>query len=112
MKTEENLIGAKYIPQDNSYSRNLSNERGEAKKNLAGTVSSKAEIVTIISKPFQIEMTTVTNRRDAYLFVLVLDSCNDTYLYMWHPHGLITKEKSADDILGRMQYANPFLYDY
>lgn len=100
MKT---YIGKKYIPQDNSYSKNLSNGNGINFVCLAGIPNKyqRPEITTIKSDPFDVLITEHSNH-DTYKFILVETVSKETYFVMFHERGVISDTNSSEDIFKRV----------
>ena len=63
---KESLIGKYYIPNDNSYSVNLTTSTqypyNNEQKYLAGTYNTDAKICLIVSEPFMCKVRTVLNQ--------------------------------------------------
>lgn len=95
MENKESLIGKLYVPRDNSYSRNLSNER--TKESLAGNVWSEAYITTIKSEPFLVN-TCFLNKVKSHLFILVETERQETYFVMYYEHGVVSETNTLEDI--------------
>lgn len=90
------------MPMDNSYSRNLSDSRENKFERLAGIPLNRtpAQVTTIASEPFSI-IVTENGTPQAKLFVLVDTKKYETYIVMFHKHGLITENNTIESIKNR-----------
>lgn len=95
MKNNESLIGKRYLPRDNSFSRNLSNERHT--DFLAPTAWTEAEVTTIKSEPFLVN-TYFIGVIQAHLFILVETERQETYFVMYYESGVVSKKNTLEDI--------------
>lgn len=72
---KESLIGKYYIPNDNSYSVNLTTSTqypyNNEQKYLAGTYNTDAKICLIVSEPFMCKVRTVLNQISEIMMILV-----------------------------------------
>lgn len=101
MKT---YLNKKYIPQDNSYSRNLSNGNDRCFVRLAGIPykMQPPEITTIKSEPFSVNITEYSYPTSC-TFVLVETTSKETYFVMFHESGVISETNTKEDIFKRVQ---------
>ena len=86
---KESLIGKYYIPNDNSYSVNLTISTQHPYKNeqryLAGSFNSEAKMCVIVSEPFMCKIRTVFNDISEMEMILV-EYDNEVSSVMFNEH--------------------------
>lgn len=99
------LINKQYVPIDNSYSANLSDGQ---KKYLASCLFSDGTITTIVS-----EIYTVKISGKMHEFIRVETPEGETHQVMYYPHGVVTEQNTAEQILNKGAFRNKdYFYDF
>ena len=92
--------GKQYVAIDNSYLRNLSNDRKQGNDYLAGSMYNLPVLTTIVSEPFMVNVTK-HKRIEPELFIMVINESGETYFVLFHEHGVITQRNTFEMFLKR-----------
>lgn len=92
------IIGKKYIPIDNSWVRNLSDEKQFANRTLTSDKRGEMNIVTIVTDPFLVK-NLFLGKESMKTFVIVKDKNDYTYFCLYHDQAVITRTNTITKIM-------------